>query len=78
MSVQAIKAKRKILSQEDEDTLWSIAMVGLAYKLRGRWDRVEMLEVQVIETCKEKLGADHPDTLTSMDNLALMLWNQGQ
>lgn len=45
MSVQAMKAKRKILGREDEDTLWSIAMVGLAYKLRGRWDRAETLEV---------------------------------
>ncbi|KAK3898497.1 hypothetical protein C8A05DRAFT_18935, partial [Staphylotrichum tortipilum] len=28
------------------------------------------LEVQVMETSKTKLGADHPHTLTSMNNLA--------
>ena len=78
MSVQAMKARRKILGREDEDTLWSMAMVGLAYKLRGRWDRAEELEVQVMETRKKKLGADHPDTLTSMANLAATYRNQGR
>ena len=27
---------------------------------------------------KTKLGSDHPDTLTSMANLALIYWNQGR
>ncbi len=37
-------------------TLWS----------QGRWTEAETLEVQVMETRKTKLGADHPSTLTSM------------
>ncbi|KAJ4347684.1 hypothetical protein N0V85_009748, partial [Neurospora sp. IMI 360204] len=36
------------------------------------------LDVQVMETRKAKLGADHPDTLTSMANLASTLWKQGR
>ncbi|KAI1678755.1 hypothetical protein KJE20_12363, partial [Pyrenophora tritici-repentis] len=39
------------------------------YQDQGRWDAAEELFVQVIETSKKKLGADHPDTLTSMNNL---------
>ena len=35
----------------------------------GRWSRVPT-EVQVTETSKTKLGADHLDTLTSIKNLA--------
>ncbi len=31
-----------------------------------------------METRKTKLGADHPDTLNSMANLASTLWNQGR
>ncbi len=31
-----------------------------------------------METSKTKLGADHPDTLTSMANLALTYWSQGR
>jgi hypothetical protein len=33
--------------------------------------------VQVLETHKTKLGADHPDTPTSMNNLALTLKARG-
>jgi hypothetical protein len=40
---------------------------------QGRWEEAEQLEVQVMETCKTKLGADHPDTLLSMANLAFTL-----
>ncbi len=40
------------------------------YKNQGRWAEAETLEVQVMETIKTKLGADHPSTLTSMANLA--------
>ena len=67
---KAMKARKKVLGQEHEDTLRSVAMVGLAYKLEGRWDDAEKLEVEVMETSKTKLGADHPSTLTSMANLA--------
>ncbi|KAF1974570.1 TPR-like protein [Bimuria novae-zelandiae CBS 107.79] len=78
LAVKAMKVRKKVLGQEHEDTLWSIAMVGLAYKLGGRWNAAEELEVQVMETCKTKLGTDHRSTLISMANLALTYWNQGR
>ncbi|KAF1833434.1 hypothetical protein BDW02DRAFT_599023, partial [Decorospora gaudefroyi] len=71
LATKAMKARKKVLGKEHEDTLWSVAMVGLAYNLGGRWDEAEKLFVQVIETRKTKLGADHPDTLTSMANLGV-------
>jgi tetratricopeptide (TPR) repeat protein len=78
LATKAMKARKKVLGQEHEETLWSVAMVGLAYKLGGRWDDAEKLDVQVMETRKTKLGADHPDTLTSMANLASTYRNQGR
>jgi hypothetical protein len=78
LATKAMKARKKVLGQEHEDTLWSAAMVGLAYKLGGRWDEAEELFVQVMETSKTKLGADHPSTLTSMANLASTYRNQGR
>ena len=45
---------------------------------QGRWEEAEKLFVQVMETSKTKLGADHPDTLTSMANLASTYKNQGR
>ena len=70
ISVQAIKIRKKILGPEHNNTLGSMAMVGLAYKLRGRWDAAEELEMQVMETSKRVLEEEHPDTLTSINNLA--------
>jgi hypothetical protein len=49
-----------------------MAMVDHVYHLKGRWDAAEELEVQVMETSKKKLGADHPDTLISMNNIAFI------
>ncbi|RMZ82040.1 hypothetical protein DV736_g6643, partial [Chaetothyriales sp. CBS 134916] len=48
------------------------------YRNQVRWEAAEELFVQVIETRKKKLGADHPDTLTSMANLASTYRNQGR
>lgn len=37
-----------------------------------------MLQVQVMETKKTVLRAEHPSTLIGMNNLASIYWNQGQ
>ncbi|EED18934.1 kinesin, putative [Talaromyces stipitatus ATCC 10500] len=50
----------------------------LLYKKLGRWNEAERLFVQVMETRKTVLGAEHPDTLTSMANLASTYRNQGR
>jgi Tetratricopeptide repeat len=34
--------------------------------------------VQVMETTKRVLGQEHPDTLTSMNNLAFIIEEQGR
>ncbi|KAK7182331.1 kinesin light chain [Paraphaeosphaeria sporulosa] len=52
--------------------------VTLATKLGGRWDDAEKLEVQVMQTRKMKLGTYHPDTLTSMANLASIYKDQAR
>ncbi|KAJ6016454.1 hypothetical protein N7540_011045 [Penicillium herquei] len=70
--------RMKILGLEDEGTLNSTAMLAVAYRLDGRWEEAEQLDVQVMETRKTKLGADHPSTLTSMANLAFTLRSSGQ
>jgi hypothetical protein len=46
-----------------------MANLASTYQNQGRWDAAE--EMQVIETRKKKLGADHPSTLTTMNNLTL-------
>lgn len=44
----------------------------------GRWDDAEELAVQVLDACKMKLGADHPDTMTGMANLSSTWKSQGR
>src|SRR5947209_9500053 len=46
-----------------------------------KWDderRHRSCFVKVMEKRKRILGPEHPDTLSSMDNLALTYWNQGR
>lgn len=49
----------------------------MTYQNQGRWKEAE-LEVQVIETRKRVLGQEHPDTLSSMNNLAFTWKGQGR
>jgi tetratricopeptide (TPR) repeat protein len=44
----------------------------------GRYEEAEELEVQVMQTTKRVLGDEHPDTLTSMANLASTYRKQGR
>src|SRR3984957_1101601 len=44
----------------------------------GYWKEAEELQVQVMETSLRMFGAEHPDTLTSIGNLASTYWNQGR
>ena len=48
------------------------------YRAQGRTAEVVALEEEVLEKCRRILGAEHPDTLTSMGNLASTDWNQGR
>ncbi|KAK7177494.1 Kinesin light chain 5 [Paraphaeosphaeria sporulosa] len=61
--------------EERLDLLWKCAM---ALYNDGRYEEAEELNVQVMETRKRVLGEEHPDTLTSMANLASTFWNQGR
>jgi len=48
----------------------SMANLASTYCYQGRWTEAEKLEVHVMEARSRVLGAEHPDTLTSMGNLA--------
>lgn len=78
LATKAVEAQKKVLGQEHEDTLWSVAMIGSVYKLQGHLDEAKTLHVQVMEGFKKNFGADHPVTLTSMADLALTWKEQGR
>ncbi|KAI2863719.1 hypothetical protein CBS13152_11227 [Aspergillus niger] len=69
------------MSQQPESDDLLIQWAKLLYRgacWYGHWKKAEQLQVQVMETRKIKLGEDHPNTLTSMANLASTYRNQGR
>jgi tetratricopeptide (TPR) repeat protein len=45
---------------------------------RGRWREAEPLAVRAMQVREQVLGAEHPDTLASVNNLALLYKSQGR
>ena len=78
MSIQAMKVRKRILGREHNDTLSSMLIVGLAYKLRGKYDAAEPLYRETLQLREKVLGKEHPNTLTSMNNLAALFDSQGK
>ena len=53
-------------------------LFALVFDENGYWDDAEKLMVEVTGVRRRVLGAEHPDTLKSMNNLALTYQNQGR
>ena len=64
----------------DELTIGRLAMVdrigGFLFRI-GRWSEASKIGVFYFRKTEKMLGKEHPDTLTSMNNLALVLSSQG-
>ncbi|PPQ96825.1 hypothetical protein CVT26_005994 [Gymnopilus dilepis] len=52
--------------------------LGYCFKECGIWSKAEELFHWAWEICTNKLGREHPDTLTSMANLATIFYKQGR
>lgn len=62
-------ARKEAVGDGHELTWNSVSILGETLKDQGRCDEAKKLFVEVMESRKQKLGLDHPDTLTSMANL---------
>lgn len=78
MASESRKQRSLIFGSDSEKTLNSSAMLAEAYRLDGQRGEAEKLHAQVMEIRKTKLGADHPSTLTRINNLALTFLNLGR
>jgi tetratricopeptide (TPR) repeat protein len=78
LQVEVTEKRKRVLSDEQPDTLTSIANLALTYSIQGQWGKAEELQVEMMETRKRVLGDEHPDTLTSIANLALTYSIQGR
>ncbi|KAE8389010.1 hypothetical protein BDV23DRAFT_157911 [Aspergillus alliaceus] len=77
MAKKAKNARKDLLGPDNEETLRSSEMIGLACNLGDQWKKAEELQGQVMEIHKRVLGLEYPDTLTSMANLAPALMSSG-
>ncbi|PYH28818.1 uncharacterized protein BO87DRAFT_401923 [Aspergillus neoniger CBS 115656] len=64
--------------QEQEKYIDLIEKICWCLYSDGRWKEAEELQVQVLQLHKRVLGPEHPDTLGSMNNVALIYRNQGR
>src|SRR5207245_625172 len=51
---------------------------GEYFNQRGQYREAEPLRKSVLAICEQVLGLEHPDTLGSLNNLAILYWNQGK
>jgi tetratricopeptide (TPR) repeat protein len=67
------------LDDDDHLNRSSIAnRCGWYLYLRGKYEEAEIMHRQALAGRKSVLGAEHPDTLTSINNLGLVLSRQGK
>jgi tetratricopeptide (TPR) repeat protein len=63
---------------DDEERLQLVSKCATTLLSDGRYKEAEELFVEVMQTMKRVFTDEHPDTLRSMGNLALMYSNQGR
>lgn len=69
----------KEIEEDDQLNLSSIAdRCGWYLYLRGKYDEAETMHQQALTARESVLGAEHLDTLTSINNLGLVLSRQGK
>ena len=52
--------------------------IGYYLYYQGRYEEAEPLYKRALEIRERVLGPDHPDTATSLNNLAILYDNQGR
>nr|XP_036584338.1 Kinesin light chain 5 [Colletotrichum truncatum]KAF6793856.1 Kinesin light chain 5 [Colletotrichum truncatum] len=67
-------------SEESDQLKWSKLLTNMCWYslMLGDYSRAEAVIQEAVRVREEYLGHEHPDTLTSMANLASTFWNQGR
>ena len=73
-----LDARRSLLGDEHQDTVWVMAQFVYTYNEQGRWKEAEVMGLRVVDARRRILGEEHPDTLMSIANLAYTYSQQGR
>ncbi|MBW4661068.1 MAG: tetratricopeptide repeat protein [Drouetiella hepatica Uher 2000/2452] len=63
---------------KDEDLMWPYAGIGGFYAGQGAYSQAEPWYEQCLSSVQTRLGAEHPDVASSLNNLALLYKSQGR
>ena len=77
LATMSLRVRKRELGEEEERTLSSRGMLGLALEQLGKYSAAEKQYRQALEGWEKVLGKEHPSTLTSVNNLAVVLRAQG-
>lgn len=78
MAYRCREERTSIFGPEAEMTLSSTTMLAATYRLAGRWEEAEKLQLHVTEKSKTRFGAANTSTLVNMAHLALTYEKQGR
>ncbi|EGJ31129.1 MULTISPECIES: tetratricopeptide repeat protein [Moorena] len=62
----------------DEDLIWPFVGLGRFYYGQGSYDQAEPLYQQCLEITRSRLGENHPDVATILNNLGLLYYSIGR
>ncbi|WP_313885053.1 tetratricopeptide repeat protein [Scytonema hofmannii] len=71
-------ANNLIQSVSDEDLIWHFVGLGYFYEGQGLYTQAEPWYHQCLSTVQNRLGDNHPDFATSLNNLARLYKSQGK
>jgi tetratricopeptide (TPR) repeat protein/tRNA A-37 threonylcarbamoyl transferase component Bud32 len=74
---QALAIRRRVLGEDDPDTLTSLNDLGVVLEQQGKWPEAEKYYREALEKREKLLGPDHKSTLTSLGNLGNFLRARG-
>lgn len=73
------ESSQVVFSERHQLYLFQMSRLARMFASRGRRREAEELEAKLVETYREIMGVNHPDTLNSMSHLALLkFWDEGQ
>ena len=64
--------------EDSTDALWPFVGLGRFYQSQSLWPEAEHWWQACLEMTKRRFGFDHPDTATSLNNLALLYESMGR
>nr|CDP26075.1 Putative kinesin light chain [Podospora anserina S mat+] len=65
-------------ADDEEAPTGLLSKVGQSFYNLGKYKEAEQMYRQTLQLSEKVLGKEHPDTLTSMNDLALVLYSQGK